>query len=60
VHGRGAVYAVTRRSDRAVPATMRRLGLPLEVREEDGGLVVTVSVRRTGNLPNAEQVTAPK
>jgi GNAT superfamily N-acetyltransferase len=59
-YGRGTVYAVTRRSDRAVVPTMRRLGLPLELADSDGSLVVTASLPRTGNSPNALEVAAPK
>ncbi len=58
--GRDAVYAVTQRSDRAMAAAMRRLGLPLDVRDEDGTVVITAAFPRRDEFADAAEVFAPK
>ena len=47
--GRATLYAVTQPANAPMRAAMRGLGLPLEQRAEDGILVITASLRRTGN-----------
>ncbi|WP_431948023.1 GNAT family N-acetyltransferase [Actinacidiphila sp. bgisy167] len=44
-----SVYAVTRATDTAMVATMRRLGLPLDYQVEDSTLVVTASLASAGS-----------
>lgn len=39
-----SVYAVTRATNTAMVATMRRLGLPLDYQVEDGTLVITATL----------------
>ncbi|MFJ2580468.1 N-acetyltransferase family protein [Kitasatospora aureofaciens] len=51
--GIGAVYAVTHASNTGLIAAMRRLGVPLEFRPEDGTLVITAT------LAAAEPAGAP-